>query len=263
MKPWLSVLAAAAALAIANTAQAQLQPHRAEYSLRLGTAANAPRIGNAVQELTLDCKGWHIRREVSVEAALTPSLKIKVSSQLTGNEDLAGDAFRYQTVVVQNGAERGTRGSVRRDGDTVRTRVETPDGTEEATLPPATLMPLAAVGRLLEGFAGGKSTFPVVTFAAEGAGEALRFDVKLIGPKALPSTPPAEKQLVVPSARSWPAAMAVTRAGAEAQKPFMSVRAQVFESGVLDRLVIDAGIVTVTAYLQSLQMSEMPDCPGR
>ena len=40
-------LAAAAALAPAG-AGAQMQPHRAEYTLRLGIAANAPRTGTAV-----------------------------------------------------------------------------------------------------------------------------------------------------------------------------------------------------------------------
>ena len=254
--------AAGLAFATASTAQAELRPHRADYSLRLGTAANAPRIGTAVQELTLDCEGWRIRREIIAEAALTPSLKVKVSSQLTGEEDRTGNAFRYRTLVVLNGAERQTRGNVRRDGDTIRATIETPDGTDESTLPPSTLMPLAAVGRLLEQLAAAQSSFPFVMFAAEG-GEAFRFDAKLIGPAALPSTPPSEKSVVVPSTRSWPVAMAVTRAAAEDLKPLLSVRAQVFESGVLDRLVIDAGVVTVTAYLQDLRMSEMPDCPAR
>ena len=50
-------LAALAALAPAG-AGAQMQPHHAEYILRLGVAANAPRIGTAVQDLTQDCGGW-------------------------------------------------------------------------------------------------------------------------------------------------------------------------------------------------------------
>jgi len=263
MTRWLSWIAAGMTLAIAHTAQAELRPHRAEYSLRLGSAANALRIGNAVQELTLDCEAWHIRREVNAEAALTPSLKVKVSSQLTGDEDRAGNAFQYRTLVVQNGVERKTRGSVRREGDAIRATVETPDGTDDSTLPPSTLMPVAAVDSLVEALAAGKTAFPLVMFAAEGSGEAFRFDVRSIPAEALPSTPPAETKVAVPSARSWAVAMAVTRAGAADQKPLMTVRLQVFESGVLDRLVIDAGVVTVAAYLQTLQMAEMPECPRR
>ena len=53
---------AVAALLVPGLARAQMQPHHAEYSLRLGTALNAPRIGTAVQDIALDCTGWRIRR---------------------------------------------------------------------------------------------------------------------------------------------------------------------------------------------------------
>src|SRR5262249_55194762 len=42
----------------------QVQPHHAEYALRLGAAANAPRIGTAVHDLTQDCDGWHLKRDI-------------------------------------------------------------------------------------------------------------------------------------------------------------------------------------------------------
>src|SRR4051812_31537364 len=54
MRQLVCFLAALAVLAPAG-AGAQMLPHRAEYALRLGTAANAPRIGSAVQDLTQDC----------------------------------------------------------------------------------------------------------------------------------------------------------------------------------------------------------------
>ena len=34
-----------------------------------------------------------------------------------------------------------------------------------------------------------------------------------------------------------------------------------FENGVLDRLTIDTGLVTVTADLQALEMRPVPTCP--
>ena len=63
-----------------------MQPHRAEYALRLGVAANAPRIGTAVQDLTLDCAGWRLKRDINTEIALTPSWKISLASKLDGEE---------------------------------------------------------------------------------------------------------------------------------------------------------------------------------
>ena len=57
-------LAAAAALLMPGPAGAQMRPHRAEYTLRLGTALNATRIGTIVQDIELTCDGWRIRREL-------------------------------------------------------------------------------------------------------------------------------------------------------------------------------------------------------
>ena len=66
---------AAACLLWPALAAAQVQPHRAEYALRLGRRHNAPRIGTAVQDLTQDCAGWHLKRDINTEIALTPSWK--------------------------------------------------------------------------------------------------------------------------------------------------------------------------------------------
>ena len=256
--PLRCLLAVVLAVTLGGPAHAQLRPHRAEYSLRLGTAANSPRIGKAVQEMTLDCDGWHMRREVTVSAALTPSLQVKVHSILEGDEDRTGQGFRYHSAVTQNGTLHESSGTVRHDGETIRATIEAPDRTDTTTLPPSTLMPVTAVDSLVKRLSAGDSAFQLTMFSADGVGEAFRFDVKPIEPTALPRKPPSEEDGAVPAARSWPVSMTVTRADAEAGKPLMTVRLQVYDTGVLDRVVIDAGIVTVAAYLHSLQMADAP-----
>ena len=74
----LPLAAAALLLLVPQLGLAQVQPHRAEYALRLGGALNAPRIGMAVQELTLECGGWRIKRDIKTEIALTASWKISI-----------------------------------------------------------------------------------------------------------------------------------------------------------------------------------------
>src|SRR5215510_4221475 len=71
----------------------QVQPHRAEYALRLGAAANAPRVGTAVQDLSQDCGGWKLKRDISTEIAITPSWKMSLESKLDGEELRSGSAF--------------------------------------------------------------------------------------------------------------------------------------------------------------------------
>jgi hypothetical protein len=231
-----------------------MQPHRAEYAIRLGVAANAPRVGTAFQDISFDCAAWHLDREVGTELALTPTLKFSLTSRLEGEESRSGNSFRYRTVQIQNGVERTTQGEVERlDGET-RVGIVTPDGTKRQVLPLQTLMPIAAIGRAVDRLDAGAISFTLLVFAAEATSAAFQLDVKQLAADALPAVPPALKPLPVPPGRSWPVQITVTDLGHQPQKPLLSIRARLFSSGVLERMVIEAGPVTMTAYLQSLQM---------
>jgi hypothetical protein len=231
-----------------------MQPHRAEYALRLGIAANAPRVGTAVQDINFDCTAWDLDREVTTELALTPTLKFSLTSRLNGEESRSGNSFRYRTIRIQNGVERTTRGEVERlDGET-RIGIVTPDGPERQVLPLQTLMPIAAIGQAVDQLDAGATSFTLLMFAAEATSAAFQLDVKQIGADALPAVPPALKPVPAPPGRSWPVQIIVAGLGQQPQKPLLSVRARIFSSGVLERMVVEAGPVTMTAYLQSLQM---------
>ena len=231
-----------------------MQPHRAEYAIRLGVAANAPRVGTAFQDIKLDCARWHLDREVTTELALTPTLKFSLASRFDGEELRSGNSFRYRTVQIQNGVERTTRGEVERLDSETRVAIVTPDGPERQILPLQTLMPIAAIGQAVDHLEAGVTSFTLLMFAAEATGAAFQLDVKQLGTEALPAVPPALKPVPAPPGRSWPVQITVTNLGQQTQKPLLSVRARIFSSGVLERMVIEAGPVTMTAYLQSLQM---------
>jgi hypothetical protein len=253
----------AVALVVPQQALAQMKPHRAEYSLRLGTAANAPRVGMATQDITFDCAGWRLKREVTSELALTPTLKFSLVSRLNGEEERSGNAFRYRTVQILNGAERETHGEVRRlDGET-RVEIVTPDGSERLVLPPQTLLPIAAVDQVVDRLGAGAASFPVLMFGAEATGAAFRLAVRQLDPDTLPTVPPSQKPVTVPAGRAWPVLVTVTRPSEPDKNPLLTVRARILSSGVLERLVVDAGPVTVAAYLQSLEMHPVPACLDR
>src|SRR5436190_1411183 len=92
--------------------RAELLPYRAEYALRLGPAANAPRVGTATTDLSADCTGWKLKRDIAVEINLTAAWKIAIGSKLDGDELRTGGAFRYRTTQIQNNNERQTEGRV-------------------------------------------------------------------------------------------------------------------------------------------------------
>jgi hypothetical protein len=64
----------------------------------------------------------------------------------------------------------------------------------------------------------------------------------------------------VPAARFWPLLMTFTRAQDQGRTPLFSVHARLSDTGVLDRLTVDAGVATVMADLQALEMHPAPAC---
>jgi hypothetical protein len=243
-------------------ADAQVQPHRAEYALRLGAAANAPRIGTAVNDLSQDCGGWHLKRDIKTEIALTASWKMSLASKMEGDESRGGNAFRFNTVQVQNGSERETKGRVQRQGGELRAEVVQSGGPpNQFVLPPPTLMPVAAIDHLVGRLQAKAASFPALMFDAEVMGDAFLIDVTEQERSQLRAARPADKPVASPSAKSWPVFMTFTRGRQQDQRPLFTVAALVFENGVLDRLTIDTGLVTVTADLQALEMRPVPTCP--
>jgi hypothetical protein len=252
---------AAACLLWPSLAEAQVQPHRAEYALRLGTAINAPRIGTAVQDLSLDCSGWHLKRDINTEIALTSSWRLNIASKLDADEQRGGTALRYRMLQNQNGNERETRGRVQRAGSELRAEIVSPNSAPtQFLLPPPTLMPVAALDHMIERLRKGIDAFPALAFDAEVIGDAFLVDVSQLDPGAVRRTRPADRPVAVPGT-SWPVFMTFTRGRDQQQRPLFTVSTQVFDSGVLDHLTVETGLVSIAADLQSLEMRKAPACP--
>lgn len=249
------------ALLLPQLATAQMQPHHAVYGLRLGAAVNAPRIGTAVQDLTLDCGGWHLKRDITTEIALSPSWKISVASKLDAEESLGGNTLRYRTVQIQNGAERETKGRVQRSGQEMRAEIVSPAGPAQFVLPPPTLLPVAAINHLIDRLGAKAASFPALTFDAEVIGDAFLVDVTELNDDDIRPRLPSDRPAILPRTKAWPVFMSFTRGRQQNQKPLFSVKGIVFANGVLDRLTVDTGMVQVTADLQELKLGTSPVCP--
>lgn len=248
------------ALLWSGAVAAQVQPHRAEYTLRLGAAANAPRIGTAVHDLTQDCAGWHLKRDIRTEIALTASWKMSLASKLDSEE--TRNAFRYGLVQTQNGTARDVKGKVLRQGGELKADIVF--GTNPPTqfvLPPPTLLPVAAINHLIERLAAKAASFPALMFDPEVIGDAFLVEVTEQDRATVRGARPADKPVTLPQGKSWPVFMNFSRGRNQDTKPIFSVTAVVFDNGVLDRLTVETGLLSVTADLASLEMRKAPVCP--
>lgn len=259
MRSIVSFLLATALLA-PLAVSAQVQPHRAEYTLRLGAAANAARIGTAVHDLTQDCGGWHLKRDIKTEIALTASWKMSLASKLDSEE--TRNAFRYGLVQTQNGNPRDVKGRVQKQGGDLKAEIVF--GTSppaQFVLPPPTLLPVAAINHLIERLTAKAASFPALMFDPEVIGDIFLIEVTEQDRATLRGARPADKPVALPQGKSWPVFMNFSRGRNQDTKPIFSVTALVFENGVLDRLTVDTGLLSVTADLASLEMRKAPVCP--
>jgi len=248
--------------ALSQAAWAQVQPHRAEYALRLGAAANAPRIGTAVHDLSQDCAGWHLKRDIKIEVALTTSWKMSLASKMEGDEQRNGNGFRYSTVQIQNGSQREFQGKVQRKAGEMRAEIVFAGSPpNQFVLPPPTLMPVAAIDHLIARLQANAASFPALMFDGEVIGDAFLIDVTEQDRAALRAARPADGPVAMPAAKSWPVFMTFTRGRQQDQRPLFTVSALVFDNGVLDRLTVETGLLSVTADLQALEMRPAPVCP--
>ncbi len=239
---------------------AEILPHRAEYVLRLGAAANAPRIGTVVHDLTQDCAGWRLKRDIKTEIALTASWKMSLASKLDSEE--TRNAFRYGVVQTQNGNPREIKGRVQRQGGELRAEVVAAGSApSQFALPPPTLLPTAAIAHLVDRLNAGAASFPALMFDAEVIGDAFLIDVTEQDKAMVRAARPADKPVALPKGKSWPVFMSFTRGRQQDQRPLFSVSALVFDNGVLDRLTVETGLLSVTADLASLEMHKVPVCP--
>jgi hypothetical protein len=240
-------------------AHAQLQPHRAEYALRLGAGPEAARIGRAVQDLVEDCDGWRIKRDIRTDIVLTPGLGMSVASKLDGEENRRG--FRYSTVQIQNGVERRFKGRVERQGGELRAEVVFPQSPpRQLPLPPSTLMPVAALQQLIQRLRAGTGSFRALMFDGEIIQDAFLVEVTEQDPASLRPARPVDRPLTLPEGKRWAVSVTFTR-GRQDERPLFNVSALVFENGVLDRLTVDTGLLNVTADLQALELRSAPSCP--
>jgi hypothetical protein len=245
-----------------QVAWAQVQPHRAEYALRLGASANAPRIGTAVHDLSQDCAGWHLKRDIKIEVALTTSWKMSLASKMEGDEQRNGNGFRYSTVQIQNGSQREFQGKVQRKaGETRAEIVFAGSPPNQFVLPSPTLMPVAAIDHLIARLQANAASFPALMFDGEVIGDAFLIDVTEQDRAALRAARPADGPVAMPAGKSWPVFMTFTRGRQQDQRPLFTVSALVFDNGVLDRLTVETGLLSVTADLQALEMRTAPVCP--
>ncbi|HYC63765.1 MAG TPA: hypothetical protein VEC14_03455, partial [Reyranellaceae bacterium] len=113
----------------------------------------------------------------------------------------------------------------------------------------------------IERLKAGALSFPALMYDAEVIHDGFLVDVSVLEKDTLRAARPSDRPVAVPEGRSWPLSLTFTRVRQQQTNPLFTVTALVWESGILDRLTVNTGLVSVTADLQTLDVRKPPVCP--
>src|SRR5262249_40977532 len=142
--------------------------------------------------------------------------------------------------------------------DGLNAEIDSSTGASHLELPELTFMPVSWIKHLIGKLQANSAPFAGFLFDAEGTRDAFQVDVNRADAKALRRRPPADKPIDI-RGESWPVFLSFAKRETPDKRLF-TLMAQLYETGVIDRLTIDAGVAIVTADLQSLQMHDVPAC---
>ena len=244
--PPIALAIALAALIPSSQALADgLLAHRADYRVTIGAGDQAPAIGTARQKLTACNGSWKLERDVEASVALTQSLRFDIGSVLRAEETLSGNAFSYRLNRAMNGerSERAGRVSLTRTGG--KAVLSSPEGRRTLDLPPETILPLGLIPAVIERLLRGAEAFALETFDAEIISDNFLIKGSLLDPQDLPPRFLNGVDAAKVGARVWPLLLEFNRADRPTDPPMFQTRLRLHETGVISRMVLTYGWVTL------------------
>jgi hypothetical protein len=240
------------------TAAVGLTPHRAVYSLALGTARSDSIVTQARGRLEFEwddvCDGWTVRQRTSLTVLHRSGGEVSSNWTITSWESKDGLSYRFFVRHFTPGGEvEVLKGAARLDGPgeggvaTYRgpeeRRLELPRGTLFPTEYSLEMMALAERGEL-----------PVWRILFDGFGQDDLQGVNAALVKALGEDESTSiESALIAGQPSWRIRMAYFPLDKQTLEPDREQGFRVFANGVVDELVIDYGDFTIDAVLEDLK----------
>ena len=278
-----SLTLAAAWLAFAPIASAgvlppealMLAPHRAVYDLELGAARASSSVagvrGRLVFEFTGNvCEGFTQNMRFVMGVSNRDGGETMSDLRSTTWETPSGDKFKFTVDDFQNAEPSdATAGSAERpaEHDAVAVSLAKPK-TEKLSLLPDTIFPVQHTIRLIGAALRGEHAMAANLFDGSDKGQKASFTNSIIGAlhpaAASPDFAAVKNAERLSTLRSWPVNIAYY--GTESAKaegtPEHEMAFTVFENGVVSKLTIDYGSLSVKGTLAEIEFYPPAKCPN-
>jgi hypothetical protein len=264
------VLAAALFLAVAVAGSAgavDIAPHRALYSMTLGTAKQNSGVvaarGSMVFEWGETCDGWTVEQRYKLRMHYAEDTEVEITSNFVTWESKDGLRYRfYQRKLKDGELEDETRGDAHLDGKGKGGKVEfTKPNTDALDLAPGVIFPTAHTLLLIERAKAGEQFVAQPVF--DGASEENAAEVSaVIGGAQNAETGAAEEAIKSPllTRPSWRVRLAFFPPDASADKPDYELGMRLLDNGVSRDMVLDYSEFAIKAKLDEIEALPKPNC---
>lgn len=245
-------------------AAAQLSPHRAFYSIRLGTANQGSSVvaarGSMSMTFERSCEGWVMRQQMSMAMETSDGKVIDQDTRYGGLESFDGLTYRFGSFSKADDDALNYRGTANlpKPGAPGLARYIDPE-SKSVPLPAGTLFPTSHTIQLIEAAKAGTRYIVRPLFdgtEGKGAEEVSTF----IGPRREAGTfkGPVQSQLL--NHPGWYVRMAIFESEKQDPEPEYEMGFLQLENGVSPYLEINYSDFTLIFDLQKIEDLPQPRC---
>jgi hypothetical protein len=265
---WARIGGAAAVLGmvLAGPAGAEINAHRALYTMTLGGSRTESGVTGAQGAMAYQwgetCDGWTVEQRYKLTISYAESQDVVIDSNFVTWESKDGLRYRFNQKETRNGAvDEEIRGSAQLDGPgkggTITFEKPQP---QTMKLPPGALFPSAHTILILEKAQAGENFLSRQVFDGATVDGAVLVSA-VVGAKVEPDmTDEKTKQNPILQHTGFRVRLAFFPADAAAEKPDYELGMLLLDNGVSRDMVIDYGDYTIKAKLNKIEALGKPHC---
>ena len=250
--------------AVPTGGAATISPHRAFYSMSLGSARDDSNVIDASGAMAYEwgetCTGWTVQQRYQLKMRYAGSADVTIKSNFVTWESKDGLSYRFNQKQTRNGeTEEDIRGQAKLDGPG-RGGVAVLERPQPQTLrlPVGSLFPSAHTILLIDEARQGKNFLLRQVFDGASTDSAVQVSA-VIGQK-LVADPAAAKRNPLLERPSWPVRLAFFPADTKIEKPDYELGMQLLDNGISRSMVIDYGDYSIKAKLDDIEALDRPSC---
>ncbi len=254
----------AAAVWAVPAGSAEIAPHRALYSMTLGSTRGDSGVVDARGTMDYEwgetCDGWTIEQRYRLKMRYAEARDIDIASSLVTWESKDGLRYRFNQKQTRNGeVDQEIRGEARLDGPGKGGVAEfsKPD-PQTLTLAPGVLFPSAHTILLIDKAKEGETLVSRLVF--DGSAEENAVQVSAVIGSKVAGDPASADGSPLLERPGWRVRLAFFPADPNAERPDYELGMRLLDNGVSRDMVIDYGEYSIRAKLDDIEPLSKPHC---